>query len=116
MPSENKLPALRHPDLTPTRAISEMPAISAEMYQHVGRFSGAIVIAAFEQLGGMQRFVSWADDNYGDYAVKLFGKTIQRSTQVDVSHAVTIDDAISRLENAAIPAEYTDITPEWHDL
>ena len=107
--SENKLPELRYPEHTPTRAIADMPAISPDMYQHVGRYAGAIVIAAFEQLGGMQRFVSWADDNYGDYATKLLGKTIQRSAQVDHNHAVTIDDAISRLENQPILlADYTE--------
>lgn len=108
---DNKLPDLRHPDLTPQRAISEMPVISSEMYQHVGRFSGAVVLAAFEQLGGMARFVAWADDNYSDYAVKLFGKTIQRSQQVDHTGSVTLDDAISRLETP-IMGEYT----EHYDL
>jgi hypothetical protein len=106
---QNDLPALRYPELTPQRAVTDMPVISSEMYQHVGRFAGSIVIAAFEQLGGMQRFVSWADDNYSDYAVKLFGKTIQRSQQVDHTGSVTLDDAISRLENQPLLADYTEV-------
>lgn len=106
---KNDLPPLKYPTLTPQRAVAEMPAISGEMYQHVGRFAGALVIAAFEQLGGMQRFVNWADDNYGEYAVKLLGKTIQRSNQVDISGTVTIDEAISRLENQPLLADYTEI-------
>lgn len=110
---ENRLPELRYPDLTPTKAVSEMPVISADMYQHVGRFAGALVLTAFHQIGGMERFSQWADDNPTDFYTKLFGKTIQRSQQVDHSGSVTLDDAISRLENQPILlGEYT----ETYDL
>lgn len=106
---DNQLPALRHPELTPQRAVAQIGQISGEAYQHVGRYSGAIVIAIFEQIGGMQRMAAWADDNPTDFYTKLMPKLIQRSTQVDVSGTVTIDDAISRLESAPLLAEYSEV-------
>ena len=32
--------------------VEQMPIISGEAYQHVGRFAGAIVMSVFEQIGG----------------------------------------------------------------
>jgi hypothetical protein len=87
--------------------------ISAEQYQHVGRFAGAVVMAVFEQTGGVSRMASWADSNYTDFATKLFPKMISRSQQVDVSGTLTIDDAITRLERSSIPieAEFREVEP-----
>ena len=115
---DNQLPALLKPELTPHRAVLEIGQISGEAYQHVGRYAGAIVVACFEQLGGLQRMVAWADDNYGDFATKLLPKLIQRSAQVDVSGTVTIDDAISRLENVP-QGDYSEVDFEdaqFYDL
>lgn len=87
-------------DLTvPTRDVNKLPMISAEAYQHVGRFAGALVLSCFEQIGGLDRMASWADSNPTDFYTKLFPKMISRSQQVDVSGTLTIDDAISRLES-----------------
>jgi hypothetical protein len=72
--------------------------ISAEQYQHVGRYAGAVVMSVFEQIGGVERMASWADTNPTDYYTKLFPKMISRSQQVDISGTLTIDDAIQRLE------------------
>lgn len=85
--------------LAPTRAIAKLPMISAEQYQHVGRYAGALVMACFEQMGGLERMHTWADGNPTDFYTKLFPKMISRSQQVDVSGTLTIDDAISRLES-----------------
>lgn len=84
--------------LKPSRDVSRIPMISAEQYQHVGRFAGALVMSCFEQIGGLDRMASWADTNPTDFYTKLFPKMISRSQQVDVSGTLTIDDAISRLE------------------
>lgn len=94
--SEETLPAVIQ---TPSRAVAQLPQISAEAYAHVGRYAGAVVLACFEQMGGLQRMHTWADGNPTDFYTKLFPKLVQRSTQVDVSGTVTIDDAIARLEN-----------------
>lgn len=84
--------------LQPTRDVARIPMISAEQYQHVGRFAGALVMSCFEQIGGLPRMAVWADGNPTDFFTKLFPKMISRSQQVDVSGTLTIDDAISRLE------------------
>lgn len=86
----------------PTKDLSRLPMISAEQYQHVGRFAGALVMSCFEQIGGLPRMASWADDNPTDFYTKLFPKMISRSQQVDVSGTLTIDDAINRLERMEI--------------
>lgn len=115
---DNQLPALLKPELTPHRAVLEIGQISGEAYQHVGRYAGAVVLACFEQLGGMERMVQWADGNPTDFYTKLMPKLIQRSTQVDVSGTVTIDDAISRLENVP-QGEYSEVDIEdaqFYDL
>lgn len=106
---DNELPALRHPELTPQRSVLEIGQISGEAYQHVGRYAGAVVLACFEQIGGLQRMAAWADGNPTDFYTKLLPKLVQRSAQVDVSGTVTIDDAISRLESQPIPADYTEV-------
>lgn len=97
------------PELTPGRAVAALPQISGEAYQHVGRYAGAVVLACFEQIGGLGRMAAWADANPTDFFTKLMPKLVQRSAQVDVSGAVTIDDAISRLEHAPIPGDFTEI-------
>jgi hypothetical protein len=82
----------------PSRDLARLPVISAEQYQHLGRFSGALVLSVFEMIGGAPRMASWADQNPTDFYTKLLPKVISRSQQVDVSGTLTIDDAISRLE------------------
>lgn len=106
------MPPLPHPEQTPGRVVANMPQISGEQYQHVGRYAGAVVMAVFEQLGGLGRMVAWADTNPTDFYTKLFPKLVQRSAQVDVSGTVTIDDAISRLDNSPIDTEFSDVSPE----
>jgi len=86
--------------------VNRLPVISGDTYQHVGRYAGAVVMAVFEQIGGINRMAEWADHNYTDFATKLFPKMIQRSTSVDVSGNITIDDAIARLESNVIEVEY----------
>lgn len=114
---DNQLPALRFPDLTPQRAIADLGQISGEAYQHVGRYAGAVVLACFEQIGGLSRMAHWADSNPTDFYTKLMPKLIQRSTQVDVSGVVTIDDAISRLESQPTEARWSEVNDaEFFDL
>lgn len=94
------------------REVASIPMISAEQYQHVGRFAGAVVMSVFEQIGGAPRMAAWADSNPTDFYTKLFPKMISRSQQVDVSGTLTIDDAISRLDRMdnIIEAEFTETT------
>lgn len=105
--NSDKLPVVRE--------IGTIPMISAEQYQHVGRFAGALVMSCFEQIGGLPRMANWADENPTDYFTKIFPKMISRSQQVDVSGTLTIDDAITRLERMddVIEAEFTDVKWEY---
>ena len=110
------LPATRTDLQQPTRDLAKLPMISAEQYQHVGRFAGALVLSTFEMIGGLPRMAHWADENPTDFYTKLFPKMISRSQQVDVSGTLTIDDAISRLDrmdSAAIDAEFTELRPTY---
>ncbi len=105
------LPTTRTDPVQPTRDLARLPMISAEQYQHVGRFAGALVLSTFEMIGGLPRMATWADDNPTDFYTKLFPKMISRSQQVDVSGTLTIDDAITRLErlDAPIDAEFKEV-------
>lgn len=96
--AKSKLPDNRTDPAQPPRDIAKLPMISAEQYQHVGRFAGALVMSCFEQIGGLDRMANWADENPTDFYTKLFPKMISRSQQVDISGTLTIDDAITRLE------------------
>lgn len=96
-------------NLPVTRAVGGVPVISAESYQHIGRFAGAVVLGVFEQIGGMQRMAAWADTNPNDFFTKVFPKIMSRSTQVDVSGSITIDEAINRLEGSTIDGEFTEV-------
>jgi hypothetical protein len=102
----------------PTRDLSRLPMISAEAYQHVGRFAGALVMSCFEQIGGLPRMASWADQNPTDFYTKLFPKMISRSQQVDVSGTLTIDDAITRLEKQGgiHEGDFDEIPAQFYDL
>ena len=93
------------------KEVSSIPAISADQYQHVGRYAGAIVMSVFEQIGGAARMAAWADSSPTDFYTKLFPKMISRSQQVDVSGSITIDDAIARLERQGevVEAEFNEI-------
>ncbi len=108
--------------LQPTRDLARLPMISAEQYQHVGRFAGALVLSCFEQIGGLPRMASWADSNPTDFYTKLFPKMISRSQQVDVSGTLTLDDAINRLERQGEIVEgdfaefNADTIPQLYDL
>ena len=96
------------------KAVNKLPAISADQYSHVGRYAGGVVMAVFEQLGGVRRMASWADENPTDFYTKLFPKMISRSAQLEVSGTVSLDDAITRLESGDIvDADYVEVEKEW---
>lgn len=98
----------------PVKEVSSVPVISGEAYAHLGKYAGALVASAFEQMGGLPMLVDWASQNRTDFYTKIWSKTIQRSQQVDVSGTLTIDDAISRLERMnTIDAEFTEISQSF---
>lgn len=99
------------------KAVNRMPVISADQYQHLGKYAGAMVLACFEQIGGLQRFAAWADSSPESFFTKVFPKMISRSAQLEVSGSVTIDDAISRLEaQDVLDADFEVVEPQEYDL
>ena len=100
----------------PVKAVTAMPMISAESYQHIGRYSGAVVMSVFEQIGGARRMASWADTNPTDFFTKIFPKMISRSQQVDHTGSITIDDAISRMERMDDPVDVDFVEIKTYDL
>lgn len=106
---QNNLPTLPDPELTPARAVANLPQISGESLQHVGRYANAVVIACFEQIGGLAMMVDWAQQNRTDFYTKLLPKAMTRANQVDLSANITIDDAISRLSAEPLDAVYRDV-------
>ena len=96
--------------------VGKVPVLSAEALQHLGRYSNALVLACFEQIGGLDRMAAWAGTNPTDFFTKLFPKTMSRATQVDVSGSITIDEAISRLESETVEGEYTEVRELEYDL
>tara|TARA_R110002020_G_scaffold50806_1_gene143811 strand:- start:32 stop:409 length:378 start_codon:yes stop_codon:yes gene_type:complete len=101
----------------PTKDVAELPIISGEAYQHIGRFSGALVLSCFEQIGGLPRMASWADQNPTDFYTKLFPKMISKTAQVDHTGSITLDDAISRLEGSseAVEANFTEVPEQFEE-
>jgi hypothetical protein len=85
--------------------VNAVPVISTEAYAHVGRYAGAIVLAVFEQIGGVQRMTTWADSAPDNFYTKIFAKMIGKSVQVEHSGSVTLDDAITRLESQSDPVD-----------
>jgi hypothetical protein len=88
------------------KKINAVPVIDAGHYAHVGRYAGAV--------GGVNRMHIWADQNPTDFYTKLLPKLISRTTQLEVSGSVTLDDAITRLEAQGdiVDAEWTEAAPE----
>lgn len=78
-----------------------IPAVPSEVYQHAGRFMGAAVASVFEQIGGVSRMAQWADTNPTDFYTKVMPKMITRASTVEVSGQLSIDDALSHLENVS---------------
>lgn len=106
-------------DITvPVREMNRLPVISADQYAHMGKYSGALVMAAFEQMGGLPMLVDWASQNRTDFYTKIWSKTIQRSTAVEHSGNITIDDAITRLErmDSVIEGEFQEVPKREYDL
>lgn len=116
MMTDENLPAVLDHN-KPSRDLAKIPMISAESYQHAGRYAGAIVLSCFEQIGGLTRMAAWADSNPTDFFTKLFPKMISRSQQVDVSGTLTIDDAITRLENT-VDGDFEEVVEDavFYDL
>lgn len=78
--------------------LANVPSIDSALYANLGKYSGALVLSAFEQMGGLNRFVEWAEENPTDFYTKLFGKTISAPKQVEVSGTVDFRKALEAID------------------
>ena len=95
------------------KRVNSVPVISAEAMAHVDRYAKGITLACFEMNGGLQSFADWAKANESEFYVKLWGKLIGKSVQVEHSGTITIDDAITRLESQTVDADYVVVEQEY---
>lgn len=73
------------------------------------------IAQVFEELGGAPRLIEWADQNYGDFATKLLGKTLTPAINqlaVNASGPVQIICPIGRSALDDSP----DLTPDGKEL
>ncbi len=93
-----QVPAVRRQNQT---ALSLPPSVSAELYAGVGRYAGAAVLTAFEQLGGIDGLVEWAGrtgENEEAFYTRIFTKIVSSPKQVEVSGTLRIEEAIKALD------------------
>lgn len=69
-----------------------------QLYQHVGRYAGRMVLTAFDMIGGVDRFAAWAESNPSDFYTKVFPKVIAKPHEVGVSDGV--ESLLERLDSA----------------
>lgn len=76
-----------------------------QLYQHVGRYAGRMVLTAFDMIGGVDRLADWADKNPGEFFTKVFPKVIAKPHEVGVSEGV--EALLERLDAAdqAVPID-----------
>lgn len=67
-----------------------LPSTDADgnLYQHVGRYAGQMVITAFDMIGGVDRLAAWAEANPSDFFTKVFPKVIAKPVEHTVSEGV----------------------------
>jgi len=76
-------------------------SVSADLYANVGRYAGAAVLTAFEQLGGIDGLVEWAGrtgENEEAFYTRIFTKIVSSPKQVEVSGTLKIEEAIKALD------------------
>lgn len=93
---------------TPRGMLADIPSIDAALYQSVGRYAGAAVMTAFEQIGGTQRLAEWAEANPTDFYKGVFTKLIAAPKQVEVSGTVNFRQALEAL-NLEPGTGYTEV-------
>ena len=89
---------LRQPNTTP---LALPPTVDSALYANIGKYAGAAVLTAFEQLGGVDGLVEWSTrsgENEEAFYTKIFPKIVSSPKQVEVSGTLKIEDAIKMLD------------------
>lgn len=79
---------------------------SGEMKVNAGKYARAMIVMAYEMMGGAETFAEWAMNNKGDFYTKMFTKIIGRENE----DAKGTDPVESYL--AVLDLEADDITPD----
>lgn len=79
------------------------------LYGHIGKYAGSIVMTVFEEMGGVERMVAWAEKNQDSFYTKVFPKVIAKPVEHTVSDGVEsllerLDAADRRTEIVAVDA------------
>lgn len=100
------------PVATPSSSLP-IPASAPDgaVMMSAGKYARSIVLAAFEQMGGLDTFVEWASANKTDYYTKLFGKTVTR--EVEERRESSVEDLLDAIDAEATPVA-TDV--EFEDV
>lgn len=85
------------------RTLRKLPSLSSDLYGDLGRYAGGVVLACFEQMGGLDAMAEWARRNPGEFYTKVYPKVIQASKHVEADVKLTVDDVITTLEATAAP-------------
>ena len=70
--------------------------MNGEIYRQVGKYARGAVLYAFENIGGPDGLVEWAEANQDEFYTKLFPKIIARESEVQ--HVRGVDDLMDLLD------------------
>ena len=73
------------------------------------------IAQVFEELGGAPRLIEWADQNYGDFATKLLGKTLTPAINQLAVNASGPVQIICPIGKSALD-DSPDLTPDGKEL
>lgn len=68
------------------------------LYGHIGKYAGSVVMTVFEEMGGTERMVAWAEKNPSEFYTKIFPKVIAKPVEHTVSDGV--ESLLERLDAA----------------
>ena len=80
------------------QTVAQVPSVDAQLYANIGRYAGNVVMATFEQLGGVDGLTDWAEENPGDFYTKLLPKVITAPRQIEVGGTITLEEAVKALD------------------
>lgn len=66
---------------------------------NAGRYARGAVVAAFQMIGGIEKFAEWADDNPTEFYTKMFGKTIGR--EIETKSTDSVEELLKVLDGEA---------------
>jgi len=77
-------------DPIPLRNFKKVTVLNSagEITVNAGRYARGAVAAAFQMIGGIEKFAEWAEDNPTEFYTKMFGKVIGRETETKATDNV----------------------------